>query len=335
MNRACRVCGVSVDKAKTFTCFEMMFGTRESFEYVLCDSCGCLQISDIPADLARHYPSDYYSSEVDSRARIFLKGCRLRFDLGGISLLGLLMSRRFGPDSCAQAIRVGNIQKNDRVLDLGGGAGSHLRPMRSAGFRNLLCVDPFVQKEFRESGLEVRRASVEDVEGQFRLIMMHHSFEHMIDPNAVLAAIRHKLADNGVLLVRIPLLGYGWREYGIDWIELDAPRHLYLHSKKSFTELAERNGFEVLDVTFDSTDLEMWGSEQYAQGISLFSAESHGVNPATSRFSAAQIQNFREKIQGLNERGESGRAAFVLRKNKRGHLHLDGKAGERQGDLQG
>jgi hypothetical protein len=38
-----------------------MYGTRETFSYLACADCGCLQISNIPADLARYYPSDYYS----------------------------------------------------------------------------------------------------------------------------------------------------------------------------------------------------------------------------------------------------------------------------------
>jgi len=292
----------------------MMFGTREQFEYLECHSCGCLQIADVPADLSRHYPADYYSSEIESSFKIFLKSRRLRFDLGEMSLIGRYMSLRYGGDSCAKAIALGNVQRGDAILDVGGGAGTHLRPLRAAGFRHLLCVDPYVQHEVREPGLEIRRAQIAEVDGRFRLIMMHHSFEHMTQPHKVLATVAEKLDADGVLLVRIPVLGFGWRQYGANWIELDAPRHLYLHTRGSFELLANSHGFEVLDVTYDSTEMEIWGSEQYLRGIAHVATNSYGKNPAASIFSQEQIAEFRRQMREMNARGESGRAAFVLRR---------------------
>jgi SAM-dependent methyltransferase len=224
------------------------------------------------------------------------------------------MSQRYGSDECARAIRFGRVQRRDAILDVGGGGGTNLRPLRAAGFRRLLGIDAFVTMESFCRGFELRCARIQDVPGQFRLIMMHHSFEHMPDPHEVLNAAAARLADDGVLLVRIPVLGYGWQKYGVNWVELDAPRHLYLHTRPSFEGLVRRHGFEVVDVRFDSTELEIWGSEQYVRGIPLMSAGSYGVNPGASGFSPAEIAAFREKISGLNEKGKSGRAAFVLRK---------------------
>ena len=53
--RACRICA-SNGPHPHFVVREMMFGTRESFDYFECSNCKTLQIVDIPADLARHYP---------------------------------------------------------------------------------------------------------------------------------------------------------------------------------------------------------------------------------------------------------------------------------------
>ena len=39
----------------------MMVGTRETFGYTQCADCLCLQIDEVPQDLARHYAGDYYS----------------------------------------------------------------------------------------------------------------------------------------------------------------------------------------------------------------------------------------------------------------------------------
>ena len=48
---ACRICGNARGNAR-FRAREMQFGTREEFDYFRCASCGCLQISEVPEDLA-------------------------------------------------------------------------------------------------------------------------------------------------------------------------------------------------------------------------------------------------------------------------------------------
>jgi SAM-dependent methyltransferase len=315
MAQVCRVCGGDASAAACHVVPEMMFGTREQFEYFECPACGCLQISEVPADLSAFYPAGYYSYQIEPWWKVWLKGRRLRHGIGRFSMVGAQMSRLYGPDACARAVHLGNVAEDEAILDVGGGNGAHLRPLRAAGFRSLLCVDPFVKQEVTEPGLKVRRLRIQDVTGKFRLIMMHHSFEHMPDQRDVLRAAFGLLADDGLLLVRIPVLGYGWRTYGVDWVELDAPRHLFLHTRASFEQLASRHGLEIIDVVFDSTELEIWGSEQYRRGVALMAPESYGINPAASLFSTKDIAGFRNRIAGLNKTGESGRAAFILRRS--------------------
>ena len=56
---SCRICHES--SSKTYIAKEMMYGTRDEFEYFECENCGCLQISEIPTNLGDYYPSNYYS----------------------------------------------------------------------------------------------------------------------------------------------------------------------------------------------------------------------------------------------------------------------------------
>ena len=56
----CRICD-SPGPHPDYVVREMQFGTREEFPYFQCVSCSCLQIVEIPADMGRHYPADYYS----------------------------------------------------------------------------------------------------------------------------------------------------------------------------------------------------------------------------------------------------------------------------------
>lgn len=54
---------------------EMMFGFGEEFAYFECSKCGCLQISEIPVDISKYYPSDYYSFSQNSTSNYFAFDC--------------------------------------------------------------------------------------------------------------------------------------------------------------------------------------------------------------------------------------------------------------------
>jgi 2-polyprenyl-3-methyl-5-hydroxy-6-metoxy-1,4-benzoquinol methylase len=74
--------------------------------------------------------------------------------------------------------------------------------------------------------------------------MLHHSFEHMDNPCGVLKQIDKLLNPDGELLIRIPVSdSFAWRKYGVDWFQLDAPRHFFLHTTKSIALLAKNSGF--------------------------------------------------------------------------------------------
>ena len=60
MNTQCRICNNSNDN-QVYLVKEMMFGFPDEFVYFKCSNCGCLQISEEPADISKYYPTDYYS----------------------------------------------------------------------------------------------------------------------------------------------------------------------------------------------------------------------------------------------------------------------------------
>ena len=61
MNYHCRICDNSLDNG-IFPVREMMFGTRESFIYFRCSSCGCIQIAEVLQDMSEFYPRENYYS---------------------------------------------------------------------------------------------------------------------------------------------------------------------------------------------------------------------------------------------------------------------------------
>ena len=93
----CRVCGNS-ENNKIFNLKEMMFGFRDKFTYVECLKCGCLQIVEIPNNIEKYYPSNYYSfnklsfkKENDNIIKKFLKRKRDEYALFRKGLIGKLV----------------------------------------------------------------------------------------------------------------------------------------------------------------------------------------------------------------------------------------------------
>jgi hypothetical protein len=87
---------------------------------------------------------------------------------------------------------------------------------------------------------------------------------------------------------------------------LDAPRHFYLHSRKSLTLLVERAGLRIEHLYCDSFALQFWGSEQYRRGIPLFGPRSWAVDREHSVFTKEQVDEWEASAKELNarERGD-------------------------------
>lgn len=83
------------------------------------------------------------------------------------------------------------------------------------------------------------KGTIHDIEGEFDLIMFHHSLEHMSEQRGVLARVRKLLATGGWCLIRLPVVpNDAWQEFRENWVQLDAPRHEIIHSVDSLTRLA-------------------------------------------------------------------------------------------------
>ncbi len=319
----CRICDAE-GAHPSFQAREMMFGMRDRFDYFQCSRCRCLQIQPVPMDLSRYYPDGYYSLSEEGDA------------FGGIpQWCYTMMGGALGPDDLmrshpsteardqALASRAlayyfpEGLGPKPAILDVGCGSGSFLRAIRTLGFERLLGVDAFVPRELRHpDGIRVLKTTLPELDtgSRWDVIMFHHSFEHMANPHEVLRAAARLLADEGVCLIRIPVVSFAWERYGINWVQLDAPRHLYLHSESSLRLVAEACGLEVSRVDYDSTGVQFWGSEQYLQDIPLLSERSLvQCGPQNSIFSPEQLAGFDSQAAALNQQGRGDQAAFFLR----------------------
>jgi len=282
----CRICAHTAAHAR-FEAREMMFGWRDGFAYFECAACGCLQIEQVPHDLERYYPGDYWATSArgpQASARV-PSWCWTMLTGPALPLLSI-MTHLTDPDSERHLVaRVAAfyfdglaIGRESRILDVGCGPGGLLQALQRAGYRNLRGVDRYVGESLEHAGgVRVVKGALRELEArpEWDLIMLHHSFEHVDNPLATLRDVAARLAPGGTCLVRIPVVpNHAWREYGVDWAGLDAPRHLFLHSRRSLEIVAAAAGLGIDRVVYDSTNFQFLASERYARGEPLVCASA-------------------------------------------------------------
>jgi predicted SAM-dependent methyltransferase len=201
-------------------------------------------------------------------------------------------------------------------LDVGCGAGVLLWDLRNLGFINTMGVDPYLEKDLEfANGLRIIKQTFFEVGGTWDLIMFHHVLEHLANPLETLQHTTRLLPSNGTCLIRTPTVSsYAWEHYGTNWVQLDAPRHLFVHSTKSIKILADMTGLRLEKVFYDSTTFQFWASEQILNDTPLISEQSYAVNPSNSIFKVSQMRMFKKWAGNLNLSEKGDMAAFYLRK---------------------
>ncbi len=68
----CRICENEKGN-RLFKFKEMHIGLREEFTYFQCVNCRCIQIEEIPENMSKYYPSDYYSFNLSPKSENVVK----------------------------------------------------------------------------------------------------------------------------------------------------------------------------------------------------------------------------------------------------------------------
>ncbi len=300
---------------------EMMFGTRAQFDYAECPECGSIWLLDPPPSMTPFYPPGYYAFSEPEPSHAEPARCEQLRRLGLQAFLRssilarvLLGARRDLPRWTS--LLTGTDVKADAVLDVGSAIGHRLQTLRRHGFRRLTGTDEHLPgQSATDNGMGLLAAALGRLSGPFDVILFHHSLEHIEDPVGVLRTVDRLLAPGGTVVIRVPLAGsFAWRSYQSHWVQLDAPRHLFLPTPAAVELLAAEVGFAVVKVVYDSTSFQFWGSEQYQRGIPLTDPCSYQLNPAGSPFSSAEIEDFERRAERLNANHDGDQAAFALRR---------------------
>jgi len=327
-SRTCRVCG-NVEGNRPFTLREMMFGSRERFDYFQCGTCETVQIVAVPADLGKYYPGGRYfslsASASASPKAVHRTLSELEFrafarpSLGhGSAWYGLL--RAFDlTEPGVEAVGRANPRRDSSILEVGCGNGRLLRLLAQLGFGDLHGIDPFLDADVHDDALTLEKKEVADLDrgAFFDVIVLYHSLEHVPDPISTLRAVRDHLSGDGVAIVAMPIVNAAFRTYGTNWYQLDPPRHLHLFSTKSFEIALARSGLRLAQSYFNSTAAQFRISEGYAQDIALSETPPPLLNFGRARFPqilSSREARWRSKAHALNERAEGDQAVFYLRR---------------------
>lgn len=316
----CKICG-NRENLIFYEVKEMMFGLREKFSYFQCPKCDCLQITEIPQNLDKYYPDNYYSFNsnfVNLNTKSFknrLISRRNKYAILKKGIFNKLLFKKY-PTEIFEPLALAKINRKTSILDVGCGGGKLLFILKNIGFKNLTGIDPFNQKDIHKNGVKILKEYIMDINGKWEFIMFNHSFEHMENPLETLKKVYELLDEEGQCMIRIPISSsFAWEHYRENWVQLDAPRHFFLHSLKSINLLAEEANLKVEKIFFDSEEFQFWGSEQYLKDIPLISKESYKFNKQGAIFSSQQLKEFKKRSIKLNEEQRGDMCAFYLRKN--------------------
>jgi SAM-dependent methyltransferase len=326
---ACRICGSH--ELDNLEAREMMFGLRERFQYWECRTCGCVQISSYLPNIEKYYPPNYYSFSSDASEMFYqrepgVKKYARSTKVALINAHGWSRRRFLRSNATRQWLASRPVAEfylkyfpnpDARILDVGCGGGNFLQDLHYLYYTNIHGCDPFIADDIYHDGrILIRKAWLHELEGFYDCISFHHVFEHMPDQLAVLSAARERLAPDGLLMIRIPVVGgEAWRSYRGDWVQLDPPRHYYLHSERSFSLLAEQAGLQIESIEYDSFAFQFWGSEMYQRDIPLMEVRAPGKSIG-SFFSAEALADYETRANRLNQLRDGDQIIAILRKKK-------------------
>lgn len=311
MNYRCSVC-LNTKNNVSYIGREMMFGMRDEFNYFKCSACGCLQIAEIPDNLGKYYPDHYYSYQaipdgVSNSVTDFLLKTSIRLGLDKI-LPVCYLSSKYKKYHKYKKTWLQEVDKTASILDIGCGQGKLLQLFSVYGFNDLTGIDPFIKEDtVYRNNVKIYKQDIYSINRQYDYVMLHHSLEHMPDPIQLFSTLEKIVTDNGRILIRIPVVdGYAWRKYQMDWFQVDAPRHLFLHTVKSIRFLAEQHGLMIDSIQYDSTYSQFTISEQYKLNISL--------SETVKQTNRKEKYLFKRYAKELNARHDGDQACFILKK---------------------
>ena len=271
-----------------------------------------LELVNYPSSLETYY-QNYYTAEkgitaISPKRKALWQVRSMINAYGGANFI-----RKFAYNSVLDWVAKCKLGFNDAILDVGCGNGDMLYEFAKHGFSNLIGLDPYPPKNRAEFNWSFQEGDIYSMNGQkFDLIMFHHSLEHMDNHSDILLHAKKLLTPSGKMLIRMPIINKAFWEYKENWVQIDAPRHLVIHSIKSFQLLCDSIKLKIEDTFYDSTAFQFLGSKQNQADIAFFDSNSYKTNLNDSIFTSEDITEYEQQAQFYNQKGWGDQAGFIV-----------------------
>jgi SAM-dependent methyltransferase len=227
-HHTCPQCGAEARPALKSRDINQGLGDTE-FQYWRCSGCGTVFLKNVPADLERYYPAQYYSV-AGSESELAQWSTRERYKIELVT--------RF--------------KNKGLLIEVGPGSGGFCYLAEKAGFQVLAIEMDRRASEFLAKTLKIDVVNSTDEAVALRnapaadVIAMWHVIEHLVDPWAMFEVAAAKLKPGGILVVSAPnpaALQLG--VFGGRWVHLDAPRHLWLIPPEVLKKRGQKAGLAL------------------------------------------------------------------------------------------
>ena len=306
----CKICG-NRHLNQRYIVKERMVNKGDTFTYVWCSRCGTLQLCNPPEQMDEYYKKYPVFQPVNAKERYSrLEKTYMDFLISRYAFPLRQKELLYRKYKFLECLAGQGVKKTDKILDVGCGTAGWLSQLEKAGFSNLYGIDKYVPDQLLKKRTNVYQGELSDLkERDFDLITLHHSFEHMQNPEEVLRRIYTILKADGICIIRIPVTdGVAWKKYRADWYQIDAPRHFFLYSEKAVKLLCEKAGFEVYDMKYDSAIGQFYVSEKYRTTRKSFS------QICGQHICAEEKKKYERMARQANRRNKGDQAVFYLKK---------------------
>ena len=234
----CNLCG-NEDAVPLFETHDLLLDVPGNYHFVRCKVCGLVYVNPQPTwdERAAHYVPSYRGYHRLETEPLPLQRRSIQY---GLNKRCRIVTTYIG---------------DGRLLDVGCGGGDFLHHMHQrSGWQvyGLERVSEMALATRCRYHLRVMRGDLMQLgfaSASFDVVTMWTVLEHLPDPAQGLSECARILRRDGVLIVRtVTMESWGRRLFGRHWLGYDAPRILFVFSRRTLRQMLLKAGFRVLHI---------------------------------------------------------------------------------------